>query len=64
MASLLTFHIALLRTMLAVSKLMPSVKQKCSYIQKRIKIAQQSKKHVKFENIASRVTQNIFATPS
>jgi hypothetical protein len=49
--------------MLAVSKLMPSGKQKWSYVQERIKIAQQSKKQVKFENIASRLNQNIFATP-
>jgi hypothetical protein len=33
-------------------------------VQERIKIAQQSKKQVKFENIASTLTQNIFTTPS
>jgi hypothetical protein len=36
--------------MLVVSKLMPFAKQKCSYVWERIKIAQQSKKQVKFEN--------------
>jgi hypothetical protein len=50
--------------MLAASKLMPSAKQKCSYIQERIKVAQQNKKQEKYENIASRLTQNSFTTPS
>jgi hypothetical protein len=35
-----------------------------SCVQERIKIAQQSKKQVKSENIASTLTQNIFATAS
>jgi hypothetical protein len=34
------------------------------YMQERIKIAQQSKKQVKIENIASKLIQNIVATPS
>jgi hypothetical protein len=55
MVFFITFHTALSKTMLAVSKLMPSGKQKWSYMQERIKIAQQSKKQVKFENIASRL---------
>jgi hypothetical protein len=50
--------------MLAISKLTPSAKQKCSCVQEKIKITQQSKKQIKFENIASRLTQNIFTTPS
>jgi hypothetical protein len=62
--SFITFRATLLKTMLAVSKLTPSAKQKWPCVQERIKIAQQSKKQVKFENIASRLTQNIFATPS
>jgi hypothetical protein len=64
MASFTTFHAALPKTMLAVSMLKPSTKQKCFCVQERIKIAQQSKKQVKFENIASRLTRNIFTTPS
>jgi formate dehydrogenase maturation protein FdhE len=63
-ASFITFHNTLSKTMLAVSMLMPSAKRKWSCMQERIKIAQQSKKQVKFENITSRLTQNIFATPS
>jgi hypothetical protein len=51
-------------TMLAISKLTPSTKQKCSYVQERIKIAQESKKQVKFENIANGLTQNFFTTLS
>jgi hypothetical protein len=50
--------------MLAISMLMPSAKQKCSYMQERIKIAQQSKKQVKIKNVASRLTLNIFVTTS
>jgi hypothetical protein len=50
--------------MLAISKLTPSAKRKCSCVQERIKIVQQSKKQVNFENIASRLNQNIFTTPS
>jgi hypothetical protein len=50
--------------MLAISMLMPSTKQKCSYVQERIKIVQQRKKKVNFENVASRLTQNIFTTVS
>jgi hypothetical protein len=50
--------------MLAISSLTPSTKQKYSYVQERIKIAQQSKKQLKFENVTSRFTQNIFATAS
>jgi hypothetical protein len=34
----------------------PSAKRKCSSVLERIKIAQQRKKQVKFENIASRLT--------
>jgi hypothetical protein len=64
MAFFITFHAALSKTMLAISKLTPSAKQKCSCVQERIKIAQQNKKQVKFENIASKLTQNIFTTPS
>jgi hypothetical protein len=64
MASFITFHAALSKTMSAASKLMPYAKWKCSCMQERIKIAQQSKKQVQFENIASRLTQNIFATAS
>jgi hypothetical protein len=63
-ASFITFHATLSKTMLALSKLMPSAKQKCSCMQERITIAQQSKLQVKLENIDSRPTQNIFATPS
>jgi hypothetical protein len=50
--------------MLAISMLMPSAKQKWSYVQERIKIVQQSNKQVKFKNVASRLTQNIFTTTS
>jgi hypothetical protein len=64
MASSITFGTTFSKTMLAISKLTPSGKQKYSYMQERIKIVQQSKKQVKFEYIASRLTQNIFATPS
>jgi hypothetical protein len=60
MASFINFHAAMSKTMLAVSKLKPSSKQKCSCVQERIKVVQQ----VKFENIANRVTQNFFATLS
>jgi hypothetical protein len=62
--SFITFRVALSKTMLAVSKIMPYAKRKCFCVQERIKIVQQSKKQVKFENIASRLTQNIFATLS
>jgi hypothetical protein len=44
MVSFITFCVALSKTMLVVSKLMPSGKQKCSYVQERIKIAQQRRK--------------------
>jgi hypothetical protein len=64
MVSFITFHAALSNTMLAISKLTPSTKQKCSYVQERIKIAQESKKQVKFENIANGLTQNFFTTLS
>jgi hypothetical protein len=64
MASFITFRATLSKTMLALSKLMPSTKQKCSCMQERITIAQQSKLQVRLENIDSRLTQNIFATPS
>jgi hypothetical protein len=64
MASFITFRTALSKTMLAISMLTSSAKQKCSCKQERIKIAQQSKKQVKFENVARRLTQNIFATAS
>jgi hypothetical protein len=40
MVSFITFHAALLKTMLAVSKLTPSAKQKWSCMQERIKIVQ------------------------
>jgi hypothetical protein len=46
MASFITLHAALLKTMLAISMLMPSTKQKCSNVQERIKIAQQSNENV------------------
>jgi hypothetical protein len=49
---------------LAASKLTPYAKQKCSCMQERIKVARQSKKQVKSENIASRLTQNSFVTSS
>jgi hypothetical protein len=64
MVSFIIFHTALSKTMVTVSKLTPSTKRKCSNVQERIKIAQQSKKQVKFENIASRLTQNILTTLS
>jgi hypothetical protein len=64
MASFINFHAAMSKTMLAVSKLMHSSKQKCSCVQERIKVVQQIKKQVKFENIANRLTQNFFATLS
>jgi hypothetical protein len=64
MTSFITFRASLSNVMLAASKLTPSAKQKCSYVQERIKIAQQSKKQVKSKNIASRLTQNILATTS
>jgi hypothetical protein len=63
-ASFITFRIALLKTMLAISMLMPSIKQKCSCMQERIKIVQQSKKQLKSENVASRLAQNIFTIAS
>jgi hypothetical protein len=50
--------------MLAISMLTPSAKRKCSCVQKRIKIVQQNKKQLKFENVDSRLTQNIIATAS
>jgi hypothetical protein len=62
MASFITFRTILLKTMLAISMLLSFTKQKCSCVQERIKIAQQSKKQVKFDIVASRITQNIFAT--
>jgi hypothetical protein len=37
---------------------------KCSCMQERIKIAQQSKKQVKSKNIATKLTQNILTTAS
>jgi hypothetical protein len=43
---------------------MPSTKQKWSCVQERIKIVQQRNKKVKFENVASRLTQNIFTDTS
>jgi hypothetical protein len=43
---------------------MPFAKQKYSYVEERIKIAQQSKKQLKFENVASKIIQNIVATVS
>jgi hypothetical protein len=46
----LTLRAALLKTMLATSSLMSSAKQKCLCVKKRIKIAQQSKKQLKFES--------------
>jgi hypothetical protein len=48
-ASLTTFHATLLNTRLASTSLTPSVKRKCSYMQKRIKFVCQSKKQLKFE---------------
>jgi hypothetical protein len=50
--------------MLAISMLTPSAQQKYSSVQERIKITQQSKKQVKYKNIASRLTENIFTTVS
>jgi hypothetical protein len=64
MVSFITFRAALSKTMLAVSKLTSSAKRKCSCVQERNNIVQQSKKQVKFKNIATGLTQNIFATPS
>jgi hypothetical protein len=64
MASFITFHAALSKTMLAAFEVTPSAKRKCSCVQERIKVAQQSKKQVKSENIASKLTQNNFATLS
>jgi formate dehydrogenase maturation protein FdhE len=64
MAFFITFRAALSKTMLVISKLTPSAKQKCSRVQERIKIVQQNKKQVKFKNITSKLTQNIFTTPS
>jgi hypothetical protein len=64
MMSFITFCVTLSKTMLAVFKLTPSAKRKCFCVQARIKITQQSKKQVKFKNIASRLTQNIFTTLS
>jgi hypothetical protein len=64
MTSFITFHATLLKTMLVVSKLTPSAKRKCSCVQEKIKIVQQSKKQIKFKNIASRLTQNIFTISS
>jgi hypothetical protein len=43
MASFITFYAALSNTMLVASKLTPFAKQKCSYMQEIIKIAQQRK---------------------
>jgi hypothetical protein len=62
--SFITFRAALSKTMLAASELMPSARRKYSCVQERIKVAKQSKKQVKSKNIASRLTQNSFATPS
>jgi CBS domain containing-hemolysin-like protein len=64
LASFITFYAALLKIMLALSKITPSTKQKYSYMQERIKIAQQSKIQIKLENIASRLTQNIIRATS
>jgi hypothetical protein len=64
MMSFITFYAALSKTMLAVSKLTPSTKQKCSCVQERIKIVHQSKIQVKLKNVASRQTQKIFTTLS
>jgi hypothetical protein len=64
MMSFITFRAALSKTMLATSKLTPFAKRKCSCVQERIKVAQKSKKQVKSKNIASRLTQHSFATPS
>jgi hypothetical protein len=50
--------------MLAISRPTPSTKRKYFCVQERIKIVQQSKKQLKFENVASRLTQNIFTTAS
>jgi hypothetical protein len=62
MAAFITFCAALSRTMLDIPMLTPSAKRKSSCVQERIKIAQQSKKQAKFENVASRLTHNIFTT--
>jgi hypothetical protein len=51
MVSFITFRTTLLKTMLVVSKLTPSAKQKWTCMQERIKIVQQRKKQVKFDNI-------------
>jgi hypothetical protein len=55
MASFITFRATFSKTMLALSKLTPFTKRKCSYVQERIKIVQQNKKQVKLENVASRL---------
>jgi hypothetical protein len=60
----ITFCTALSKTMLAISMLTPFAKRKYSCMQERIKIMQQNKKQLKFKNIASRLTQNIFTTTS
>jgi hypothetical protein len=62
--SFITVRASLLKTMLAISSLTPFAKLKCSYVQKRIKITQQRKKQLKFENVAIRLTENIFITVS
>jgi hypothetical protein len=64
MVSFITFRATLSKTMLAISMLTPSAQQKYSSVQERIKITQQSKKQVKYKNIASRLTENIFTTVS
>jgi hypothetical protein len=44
MTSFITLHEALLKTMLAIYLLTPSVERKCSCVQDRNKIAQRTKK--------------------
>jgi hypothetical protein len=44
--------------------LTPSVKQKCFYMQKRIKFAYQRKKTIKISNLSTKLTQNIITTTS
>jgi hypothetical protein len=61
-ASLVTFHAALLNMELALAWLTPSVKQKCFYMQKRIKFAYQRKKTIKISNLSTKLTQNIITT--
>jgi hypothetical protein len=49
-ASLITFCVALLNTELASASITPSIKRKCSFLQKKIKFTCQSTKQLKFEN--------------